>query len=129
MEYISRTFRYTEKCLGEEIRFERLSYSVGILIDYLFCLKEYTRIKYIPNIGVFCKYFIYFASRAASAINAPYVTHLENNCKTETCFDGMYAVFWKTLSKQMNFTYTIQRETVWGVLVNGSWQGIIGEKQ
>ena len=40
----------------------------------------------------------------------------------------MYADLWNDLSKQMNFTYEIQKETVWGVLESGVWKGIIGEK-
>ena len=64
--------------------------------------------------------------RASSAINPPYVTYLEDNCKTEECFKGIFADVWHALSKKMNFTYTIRIEKVYGSLINGSWKGMIG---
>ena len=65
--------------------------------------------------------------RATAAVNFPYVSYLEDNCTSNNCFKGMYADLWHGLSKQMNFTYEIKKETVWGVLENGFWKGIIGE--
>ena len=38
----------------------------------------------------------------------------------------MYADIWNELSKKMNFTYTVTREYKWGVIVKGTWNGMVG---
>ena len=64
--------------------------------------------------------------RVASAKNPPAVTHVQDNCSSSKCFRGLFADAWCGLSKEMNFTYTIQRASEWGSFVNGAWNGMIG---
>jgi ABC-type amino acid transport substrate-binding protein len=63
---------------------------------------------------------------AASGIVMPMVTFLEDGCSSKCCFKGFLADIWYDLSIEMNFTYTIKKETSWGSLDNGSWTGMIG---
>ena len=67
-----------------------------------------------------------FYGRAATGLYPPYVTHITDNCTREDCFKGVFADIWHALSKQMNFTYVIRRSYVWGTLIDGSWNGMIG---
>ena len=64
--------------------------------------------------------------RGAVALNIPYVTKIEDNCSSEKCFKGIYGSIWHALQQKMNFTYTLQKEDVYGSLINDSWKGMIG---
>ena len=64
--------------------------------------------------------------RAAAALNPPYIYYLEDNCTSTKCFKGSYSRIWSNLQTKMNFTYTIRKESVWGVKINGTWHGLIG---
>ena len=67
-----------------------------------------------------------FHFRVVSAYSPPAVTYIEDNCTSERCFKGMYADIWHSLSKKMNFTYTIRRAYAWGSNNNGTWNGTVG---
>ena len=67
-----------------------------------------------------------FHFKVVSAFSPPSVTYIEDQCTSEHCFKGMYADIWHSLSKKMNFSYTISREYAWGSFDNGSWNGMVG---
>ena len=63
--------------------------------------------------------------RVASAYSSPAVTHLEDNCRSNQCFQGMFANIWDELSKDLNFTYTVHKMEKFGSCMNGNWNGMI----
>ena len=64
--------------------------------------------------------------RTAATVSHPNIDYLENNCTNRNCFQGIYSQIWHTLQEKMNFTYSIEKTTVFGVYKNSSWNGIIG---
>ena len=64
--------------------------------------------------------------RVASAYSSPSVTHIEDNCRGNKCFQGMFADIWDELSKDLNFTYTVRKMKQFGSCINGNWNGMIG---
>ena len=64
--------------------------------------------------------------RAVAALNKPFVTKIEDDCSSNECFQGIYADVWHALQHNMNFTFTIRRDRIYGSLVNDTWNGMIG---
>ena len=64
--------------------------------------------------------------RAAAIVSRPNIDYLENGCQSSKCFLGIYSKIWHTLQAKMNFTYIMERKTVFGVYNNDSWNGVIG---
>ena len=67
-----------------------------------------------------------FQYRIAAAVNPPDIFYIEDNCNSKDCFKGIDRDVWHILSEKMNFTYTVQKEDVYGSFINGSWKGMIG---
>ena len=65
--------------------------------------------------------------RVTSAYSPPFVSVVEDNCTSNVCFKGDLPDTWHSLSQRMNFTYTVRRAYQWGNLVNGTWNGMIGQ--
>ena len=65
--------------------------------------------------------------RAAAIVSPPNIDYLDDTCTNPTCFHGIYSQIWHTLQAKMNFTYFIERKTVFGVYKNKSWNGVIGK--
>ena len=63
--------------------------------------------------------------RVVAAEYPPAVTYIEDNCRSNACFKGMFADVWDEMSKDMNFTYSVRRVDEWGSFVNGSWNGMV----
>ena len=65
--------------------------------------------------------------KVATAYSPPAITFIDNQCRYEQCFQGLFADAWHSLRKRMNFTYTIYKANEWGNLVNGTeWSGMVG---
>ena len=45
---------------------------------------------------------------------------------SRSCFKGIFANVWHTLSDEMNFTFTVKRAYMWGAVTNGTWNGMVG---
>ena len=65
--------------------------------------------------------------RAAGILSRPFIDYIEDDCTNPQCFRGMNSQIWHSLQEKMNFTYTIERQTVFGVFKNKTWNGVIGE--
>ena len=63
--------------------------------------------------------------RMVAAEYPPAVTYIEDNCRSNACFKGMFADVWDEMSRDMNFTYSVRRVDEWGSFVNGSWNGMV----
>ena len=72
----------------------------------------------------------FYISRAAAAHYPNFCTQIDDNCTDPSCFKGISGEVWKTLAENLNFTYTVSKETSWGSMSNDSgivtWSGMIG---
>ena len=67
-------------------------------------------------------------NRIASSTYPQWISHAEDGCSSPKCFKGYYADVFHALQNELNFTYTITFDKVFGAKQkDGSWSGKIGD--
>ena len=70
----------------------------------------------------------FYIYRIVTGVYPPYVTYVEDGCKSPNCFKGVYADVFHELQSLLNFTYTVSVTHGFGSrLPNQSWTGLIGK--
>ena len=70
----------------------------------------------------------FILNRIASSTYPQWISHAEDGCSSSKCFKGYYADVFHALQTELNFTYTITFNKVFGAKQkDGSWSGKIGD--
>ena len=71
---------------------------------------------------------IHFVFRITSKIYAPQQTYVKDGCQSPECFQGYYTDALHQIQVELNFTYRIVYEDVFGkILADKTWNGMVGK--
>ena len=111
----------------EENIWRRRSNLQGNNIRYFLVImfRNFERLYIVTIIRYELNYFYIY--RIVTGVYPPYVTYVEDGCKSPNCFKGFHADVFHELQSLLNFTYTVSVAHGAGSrLANQSWTGLIG---